>query len=75
MENGEELLSFIERFEHFEEEVKELKENQKEVLAEAKGRGYDVAVIRRIIAERKKDPEDLAEQEAVYELYKTAIGM
>ena len=44
-------------------------------MAEAKGRGYDTRVLRRIVAIRKRDADDLAEEEAMMELYKTALGM
>lgn len=70
-----ELTSFIERFERLETEKKDLAEQQKEVMAEAKGRGYDVKVMRKIIAMRKRDRDDLAEEEAITEMYKEAMGM
>jgi uncharacterized protein (UPF0335 family) len=47
----------------------------KEVMAEAKGRGYDTKVLRKIISIRKRDKDDLAEEEAILELYKQALGM
>ena len=43
---GEELRQFIERYEHLESERKDLLEQQKEVLAEARNRGYDIRVVR-----------------------------
>ena len=43
-------------------------------MAEAKGRGYDTKVLRKIIALRKRKPDDIAEEEAVLELYKSALG-
>ena len=47
----------------------------KEVMAEAKGRGYDTKVLRKIVAMRKRDKDDLAEEEAVLEMYMAALGM
>lgn len=44
-------------------------------MAEAKGRGYDTKVLRKIIAIRKRKPDEIAEEEAVMELYKAALGM
>lgn len=73
--NAGELRQFIERFERLEAEKKERTEQQKEVMAEAKGRGYDTGVIRKIIALRKRDADDIAEEEAVLEMYKSALGM
>jgi uncharacterized protein (UPF0335 family) len=72
---ADELRQFIERFERLEMEKKDIAEQQKEVMAEAKGRGYDTKVMRKIIALRKRDQNDIAEEEAVLELYKEALGM
>jgi len=72
---GEELRQFIERFERLEAEKKDIAEQQKEVMAEAKGRGYDTKVMRKLIADRKKTPDQLAEEQAVLEMYMQALGM
>ena len=72
---ADELRQFIERFERLEAEKKDLAEQQKEVMAEAKGRGYDPKVMRRVIALRKRDRDDISEEEAVLEMYKEALGM
>lgn len=70
-----ELRQFVERYERLEAEKKDVTEQQKEVMAEAKGRGYDVKVLRKIVALRKRDAQDLAEEEAVMDMYKAALGM
>jgi uncharacterized protein (UPF0335 family) len=72
---GAELRAFIERFERLEAEKKDAADGQKEVMAEAKGRGYDTKVLRKLIAERKRDANDLAEEQAVMEMYRAALGM
>ena len=72
---ADELRQFVERFERLEAEKKDLAEQQKEVMAEAKARGYDTKVIRKVIALRKREPDDIAEEEAVLEMYKEALGM
>lgn len=72
---ADELRQFIERFERLEAEKKDIAEQQKEIMAEAKARGYDTKVIRRVIALRKRDADDIAEEEAVLEMYKEALGM
>ncbi|MFV0244318.1 MAG: DUF2312 domain-containing protein [Qingshengfaniella sp.] len=72
---ADELRQFVERFERLEAEKQEIAGQQKEVMAEAKGRGYDVKVMRKIIALRKRDRDDLAEEEAILELYKEALNM
>ncbi len=72
---ADELRQFVERFERLEAEKKDLAEQQKEVMAEAKARGYDTKVLRKIVSLRKRDKDDIAEEEAVLELYKEALGM
>ena len=70
-----ELRQFVERIERLDSEKKDLAEQQKEVMAEAKSRGYDTKVLRKVIALRKRDKDDIAEEEAVLEMYKEALGM
>jgi uncharacterized protein (UPF0335 family) len=72
---AEELRAFIERYERLEAEKKDIVDAQKEVMAEAKGRGYDTKVLRKVISLRKRDKDDIAEEEAVLEMYKAALGM
>lgn len=72
---ADELRQFIERFERLDTERKDIADQQREVMAEAKGRGYDTKIIRKIIALRKRDADDIAEEEAVLEMYKSALGM
>jgi uncharacterized protein (UPF0335 family) len=71
----DELRSFIERWESLEADKKAIAEDQKELMAEAKGRGYDTKIMRRVIAERKRDADDIAEEEAILDLYRAALGM
>ncbi len=70
-----ELRQFIERFERLESEKADIAEHQKEVMAEAKGRGYDTAVLRKIIAMRKRKPDEIAEEQAVLDIYLAVLGM
>jgi uncharacterized protein (UPF0335 family) len=72
---ADELRQFIERYEQLESEKKDVTEQQKELMAEAKGRGYDTKVMRKVIALRKRKPDEIAEEEAIMEMYKTALGM
>ena len=71
----DELRQFIERFERLEIEKKDIADQQKEVMAEAKSRGYDSRIMRKVISLRKRDLEDVAEEEAILTMYKTALGM
>lgn len=72
---GAELRAFIERYERLESEKKDIADQQKEVMAEAKGRGYETKILRQVIALRKRDKEDVAEEQAVLDLYLSALGM
>lgn len=72
---GDQLRSLIERIERLEEEKASLSLDIKDVYAEAKGHGYDTKVIRKIIARRKRDRSEVQEEEAIMELYMTALGM
>lgn len=72
---GVRLKAFIERIERLEEEKKALADDIKEVYGEAKGVGFDVKTIRKIISLRKLDSEKRSEEEGLLDLYKTAIGM
>lgn len=68
------LRSIVERIEHLEAEQAELAEAKKEVYAEAAGNGFDKAVIRKVVARRKKDRAKLSEEEALLDLYLSALG-
>ena len=70
-----ELRQFVERYERLDEEKKDIADQAKEVLAEAKARGYDVKVLKKLIALRKRDSSEVSEEEAILELYKEALGM
>ncbi len=72
---ADELRQFVERYERLESEKRDIADQQKEVMAEAKGRGYDTKVLRKVIALRKREPDDIAEEEAVLDMYKEALGM
>jgi len=72
---ADELRQFIERYEHLEAEKKDIADQQKEVMAECKGRGYCTKTVRKIVALRKKKPDQIAEEEALEELYRSALGL
>lgn len=69
------LRAFIERIERLEEEKKTIADDIKDVYAEAKGTGFDVAAIRQIVRLRKQDPAERQEAESILDLYKAALGM
>lgn len=72
---ADELRQFIERAEQLAAEKKDISEQEKELFAEAKGRGYDTKVMKKVLALRKRKPDDIAEEEAVLDMYKAALGM
>lgn len=71
----DELRQFIERVERLNAEKADIADQIKEVFAEAKGRGYDTKVMRRVIALRRRDKDEVAEEESILELYLSALGM
>ena len=72
---ADQLRQIVEQVEAFEAEKKRAAAEQTSILTMAKANGYDVKAIRKIVAIRKRKPDDLAEEEAVLEMYKSALGM
>lgn len=72
---ADELRQFIERAEQLAAEKRDVAEQEKELFAEAKGRGFDTKVMKKVIALRKRKADDVAEEEAIIEMYKSALGM
>ena len=70
---ADELRSFVERVENLNAEKAEIADAIREVFTEAKGFGYDTKVLRKVIARRKRDKNQLAEEEAVLAMYETAL--
>ena len=69
------LRSIIERVERLEEEKKEVADQIKEVMAEAKANGFDTKTLRKVVTLRKKNLEERQEEEAMLDLYLHALGM
>jgi len=72
---ADELRQFIERAEQLISEKQALQGDISDLFAEAKGRGYDTKVMKKVIALRKRKADDIAEEEAVLDMYKSALGM
>lgn len=72
---ADQLRTFVERIERLEEEKQAIADDIKEVYAEAKGNGFDTKVLRTVVKLRKVDRSERLEQEAILELYLTALGM
>lgn len=71
----EQLRQYIERLERLEEDKKNIAEDIKEVFNEAKGNGFDVKIMREILKLRKKNSNELEEEEYLIDVYKRALGM
>jgi uncharacterized protein (UPF0335 family) len=71
---AERLRSFVQRIERLEEDKANIAHDIREVYSEAKGEGFDVKVLRKIISLRKKDPQQRREEDELLELYLSALG-
>lgn len=71
----DQLRSFVDRVERLEEERSALTADIREVFSEAKGTGFDTKIMRQVVRMRKLDKADFQEQDAILDLYLTALGM
>ncbi len=71
---GDRIRSFVERIEQLDTELQEINEQRKEVLAEAKGEGFDVKVLKEIIRLRKQDEDERDEHETLLDVYMRAMA-
>jgi uncharacterized protein (UPF0335 family) len=69
------LRSFIERIERLQEEKREISDQQKDVMSEAKSSGFEPKIIKKIVAIRKRNRSEIEEEEALMETYMSALGM
>lgn len=72
---ADELKQFVERIERMEEEIRERNADKSEIYSEAKARGFDVKIMKQVVALRRKDPAERRESETVLLLYLNALGM
>jgi uncharacterized protein (UPF0335 family) len=72
--NGQ-LKALVERIEHEEQAKTDIAEGIKEIYLEGKSAGYDVKILRKLIAYRKKDPAARAEENSLMEAYMNEVGM
>jgi uncharacterized protein (UPF0335 family) len=71
----DQLRSIVERIERMEEEKAEAVADIKEIYKEAKGNGFDTKTIRKVVAMRKRDKAEREAEEALLDLYMSALGM
>lgn len=73
--DNSQLKAIVERIEHVEGEIADLRGDKGEIYQEAKSHGYDVKTLRRVVALRKMDAAARSEQETILETYMAALGM
>lgn len=71
----DQLRSYVERIERVETEVRDLNADKSDLYKEAKSNGFDVPTLKRVIARRRKDPAEMQEADALFDLYMHALGM
>lgn len=71
----EKLQAFVDRIERLDDEITNIRQDIKEIYAEAKGTGFDTAVLKKLVALMKKDPDDVAEQDEILKLYRETLGV
>lgn len=69
------IKALVERIERLEEEKREVAEQIKQVYLEGKASGFDAATLRKVVALRRKSPDERQEEEALLEMYLAALGM
>lgn len=70
---GGQLRAFVERIERLEEELKAVNDDKKDVYAEAKGNGFDVKILKKVVAARRKQPHEREEEDMLFDLYWSAL--
>lgn len=71
---ADQLRAIVERIERIEAEITDLNEGKSDIYKEAKGAGFDVPILRKIVAERRKPASKFAEEQAILELYREALN-
>ena len=71
--NGQ-LKAFIERVENLNIEIAEKNDDKRELYLEIKSSGFDTKIIKKIVSDRAKDPDELREERELYDLYASAVG-
>lgn len=72
---ADQLRAFVERIERLDEEIKALNDDKKDIYAEAKGNGFDVKILKKVISLRRLPQHQRDEEEAILDLYLRALGM
>lgn len=70
---GEQLASIVQRVQRLQEEKRTIEDDIKDVYAEARGNGYDVKILRAVVKHLSKDENEVAEFDAIFDLYLKSI--
>ena len=71
---AQQLRNLVERIERLEQDKAGIADDIKDTYAEAKGLGYDVKILRKVVALRKRKPNERREEEELLEVYLQALG-
>ena len=72
---AERLRSVVERIERLEEDKAALAADIREVYGEAKGAGFDTAILRQVVRLRKMDNAERRQREELLDLYKRVLDL
>jgi uncharacterized protein (UPF0335 family) len=77
IDHGEnnQLRAFVERIERINAEIDEKNEDKREIFAEVKSSGFDSKIVKKVVADRAKDPSKLREEQEIYDLYWSSVGV
>lgn len=75
MGNNNQIKALVERIEKLEEEKAAIAGDIKEVFLEAKSNGFDVKILKKVLALRKQEAHQRAEEQALISVYMDALGM
>lgn len=71
----DQLRAFVERIERTDEEIKCLNDDKKEIYGEARAMGFDIKILKKVIAIRRQDPQERMEEDLILDTYLHALGM
>lgn len=71
----DQLKAYVERIERLDEEGKAISDDKADVYGEAKSMGFDTKILKKVIALRRKDPQQRMEEDLILETYLHALGM
>jgi uncharacterized protein (UPF0335 family) len=73
--NAAQLLAYVERIERVNESITDLNTDKKEIYGEAKANGWDAKILKKVVAIRAQDRDKRQEEEAILDLYLSALGL